>query len=157
MDKREFNQRALGAAGKLHRIAYAILMREADCEDAVQEALLRAWAQREALRQPEFFETWLTRILINVSRSLLKKRGSRRETELADTIPAPKPRDMALHEALCRLDGKLRLPLVMQHIEGYSVQEISEMLKLPRSTVKWRLHAARQKLRETLTEGDEGT
>lgn len=158
MDKQTFERRALQCARRLHRMAYTILGNEADCEDAVSEALLRAWTKLDSLREPQFFETWLTRILINVSKSMLKARTVRKEallyesTHAQEESPSPNP---TLRDAVQSLDIKLRLPLMMHHLEGYGVKEISEILRLPQTTVKWRLHRAREVLRAELAEGGE--
>ena len=155
MDKSEFEQRSLAMAQRLYRIAYTILYSDADCKDAVSEALLRAWVNRSTLRNPALFETWLARILINIGRDMLKKRSMLRGGELSDAIPAREPPDPALGAALQSLELKYRLIITMHHIEGYSLKEIAALLKLPLSTVKWRLHAGRRMLRDRLTEGDD--
>jgi RNA polymerase sigma-70 factor (ECF subfamily) len=155
MDKSEFEQRSLAMAQRLYRIAYTILYSDADCKDAVSEALLRAWVSRSALRNPALFETWLVRILINTGRDMLKKRSTLYSSELSDAIPAQEPPDPALGAALQSLELKYRLIITMHHIEGYSLKEIAVLLKLPLSTVKWRLHAGRRMLRDRLTEGDD--
>ena len=142
-------------AQRLYRIAYAILGNDPDCQDAVSAALLHAWMHLPTLRDEALFETWLTRILINTSRSMLKKRTATMTSELSPSIPAPKPPDPALGDALSSLALKYRLIITMHHIEGYSVQEIASMLSLPKTTVKWRLQAGRKMLRTKLTEGDD--
>ncbi len=62
MTTQEFSRRADACAGKLYAVAYLTLRSEADCEDAIQEALLRAWRHIGALRDEALFETWLVRI-----------------------------------------------------------------------------------------------
>jgi len=74
MDAKEFSNRAMACAERLWRISYLTLQNPADCDDAVQEALLRAWANRRRLRDERLFETWLVRILINCARDMLRKR-----------------------------------------------------------------------------------
>ena len=69
------------------------------------------------------------RIVINECRSTLRRRRRNAEVELTDTVPAPQQAvpDPALREALYRLDVKLRLPLVLHHMEGYKWEEIAKM------------------------------
>ena len=153
LDKHEFERRALGCAKRMHSIAYAILGNEADCEDGVSEALIRAWQRRASLREAQFFETWLTRILINVCRSMLRAR--RPQSELTDRAEEPPAANPDLQAALLALPLKYRLPLAMHYIEGYAVDEIAGLLRLPKTTVKWRMHAARGMMRKALTEGDD--
>ena len=151
MNEREFTKRAMGCAERLWRISYLILRNEADCDDAVQEALLKAWAKRDTLRDPAYFETWLVRILINCARSGLRNRPRAAEP-LDERMAAAPPPNPALREAIRALELKYRLPLVLHHLEGYPIDACAAMLKLPETTVKWRLHAARRQLRELLEE-----
>ena len=65
MRQADFIRRARACERRLYRVARTMLPREADCEDAVQEALLRAWDRLDTLRNEAYFETWLIRILIN--------------------------------------------------------------------------------------------
>ena len=149
MSEREFSQRAMRCAPKLWRIAYLILRNGADCDDAVQEALLRAWAHIGSLRDPALFETWLVRILINAARTQLRRRPD--AARLAEALPAEEPPpDGALRDAIRGLEMKYRVPLVLHHLEGYSLEECAAMLRLPVSTVKWRLHQARKQLKDAL-------
>lgn len=74
MDKTEFTAAVLAAEPTLYRVAKSMLGRDADCADAAQQAILRAWEQLDTLRRPQYFKTWLTRILINECTSLLRER-----------------------------------------------------------------------------------
>lgn len=155
MDEREFEQRARACMPKLFRVCCAILPRSADREDAIQEALLRAWRYRLTLRENAFFETWLVRIVINECRSTLRRRRRNAEVELTDTVPAPQQAvpDLALREALYRLDVKLRLPLVLHHMEGYKWEEIAKMTGTPVGTLKHRVRRGMDLLRADLEKG----
>ena len=148
MDANEFSNRAMACAEKLWRISYLTLRNPADCDDAVQEALLKAWANRHKLRDDRLFETWLVRILINCARDILRKRRS--VQPLDENLTAAEPADPGLRDALCALDVKYRLPIVLHHLEGYDLEQCAAVLKLPVSTVKWRLHAGRKKLKNEL-------
>ena len=155
MTDKQFSERAMSCAARLHRISYLILGREADCEDAVQEALMRAWTHLSSLRSEEFFETWLIRILINESRRILRRRRAHPTEELPLTLAAPEPPDRALHDAVLALDEKFRIPVILHHLEGYSVREISSALGVPESAVKFRLRRGRELLRLQLKEEDQ--
>ena len=72
LDKAGFPQQALSAADAMHRVASGILREAADREDAVQQALQKAWEKRHTLREPAYFDTWLIRILINECNSILR-------------------------------------------------------------------------------------
>ena len=150
MDEREFSQRALSCARRLYGVAYLILGHDADCEDAVQEALLRAWAARDSLREERYFETWLVRILINESRRLMSRR--RPEVALSDQDRPVEPENPALRDAIRALDIKFRLPVILYYVQGFKVREVARILHLPEGTVKWRLNQGRKLLRDLLNE-----
>ena len=152
MTDRQFSERALACAERLHRISYLILGREADCEDAVQEALMRAWLHISSLREESYFETWLIRILINESRRILRQRTKHPTLEIPESLPAPEPPDRALHDALLALEAKLRIPIILHHLEDYSVREIAGILSIPEATVKYRLRRGRELLKLQLEE-----
>ena len=152
MDSREFAERVEAMQGALYRVAYGLLLNRADCADAVQSALLRAWEKRRSLREEAYFGTWLTRILINECYNMLRRRKA---TLPIDSLPEPAASpdaDPALHDAIARLDAKLRLPLVLHYMEGYPVKDIAGMLRLPAGTVKTRLAKARALLRLQLSD-----
>ena len=150
MDEREFCQRVEASRDRLFRIAYAIVRDEQDCADAMQEALLRAWANVGGLREARYFETWLVRILINECKRLC---AARRKHPRLYTAPETPPADRALHDALMALDAKQRLPIVLHYMEGYSLEEIAWLLRVPAGTVKSRMHAGRRALKAMLEEG----
>ena len=75
MDQQEFATRAEAIKARLYRTAYLYLGSEADALDAVSEAICRALQGLKHLRQPELFETWITRILINTCSSELRRRS----------------------------------------------------------------------------------
>jgi len=149
MQKEEFIRRVRGCERRMYRVAYTTLRNNADCEDAVQEALLKAWSKLHTLREPAYFETWLIRILINESRQLLRRRGTG-ETELTENIPMPEQEENSLYQAIMRLPEKQRIAVELHHIEGYSVRETAKLMRLPEGTIKWRLKRAREQLKDIL-------
>lgn len=82
MDERQFSQRVRACEQKLYNTARMLLPCQADCEDAVQEALFKAWARLDSLRDTGRFEAWLMRILINECKMLLRRRRAHRESAL---------------------------------------------------------------------------
>lgn len=152
MDRDEFTRRILDMRLTLYRVSYGILANEAEREDAVQNAIMKAWQKHGQLRDERFMETWLVRILINECYNI---RRAHRFTCLADALPeqaAPTDANGDVRAAVLALDEKLRLPVVLHYMEGYRVDEISHMLHLPQGTVKSRLRKARAQLRLMLDE-----
>lgn len=151
MTRTDFIQRTRACERRLYRVARTMLSREADCEDAVQEALLRAWAKLDTLREEAYFETWLIRILINQCKTFYRRRPPA-EAELTDDIPDPGERDTSLLDALASLPKKPAIAVELHYIEGYSVRECARLLGVPEGTVKWRLSQGRKLLRDAIGE-----
>ena len=145
----DFIQRVRACERRLYRVARTMLPQECDCEDAVQEALLRAWDRRESLRQEAYFDTWLIRILINQCKTFYRRRPPE-PAELTEDIPQVTSEETPLLEALMTLPRKQRVTLELHYIEGYSVAETARILRLPEGTVKWRLKRGRELLKQSL-------
>ncbi len=145
----DFIQRVRACERRLYRVARTMLPQESDCEDAVQEALLRAWDRLDTLREEAWFETWLIRILINQCKAFYRRRPPE-PAELTGDIPQAPSEESPLLEALMTLPRKQRVALELHYIEGYSVAETARVLRLPEGTVKWRLKRGREQLREAL-------
>ena len=127
MDKETFSTLVHEQQRQLYRIAVSYTASSADAEDAMQEALLRAWKRRDTLRNPAYFGTWLNRILINECKTLLRKRKRQLPTADLPNLAAPPPDEqaMALRTALFALPEKYRVPLVLNLLEGYTLREIA--------------------------------
>ena len=149
MDKDTFVTLIEGRGESLYRVAWAILGNSADAADALQETALRAWQHRMTLRNQAHFGSWVTRICINVCRTMLRRRRPLVSLEDAPETACPPP-DMTLSLALRALPETLRLPLMLQYAEGMSYLEIAKVLALPESTVRGRIARAKQALRKAL-------
>lgn len=136
----------------LYRMAVSILHSPPDAEDAVQQALLKAWAARKKA-SPGLERAWLMRILINESLTILRKRRRTLPTEDFPTLMAPETdSSSALHAAIRTLPESLRTPLLLKYMEGLTEKEVAAALQLPLSAVKNRLFRARRKLQQILNE-----
>ena len=155
MDKREFSRRVLAMENRLYRVSCGLLREHQDRLDAVQEAIVRAWEKADGLRKAEYFETWLTRILINVCYDTLRAHSRIVPLEDAAEQPAPEGANRELRDAIERLNPDMRLAVVLHYMEGYKLREIAEILEVPIGTVKTRLLRAKRALREQLEEGVE--
>ena len=134
----------------LFRVACSILGNRADAEDAVQQTLLLAW-QHRAKARPGCEKAWMMRILVNTSRSILRKR---RICVPLEDIPltAPESTDFALREAIQALPENLRTPLLLKYMEGMTEKEVAAATGLSVTRVKSRLFRARKQLQKSLTE-----
>ncbi len=154
MDDKAFEEQILALEPKLYRTAYALLWNDADAADAMQECILKAWRKLDSLKDDERFSAWTMRILINECRTLQRKSKHRAlsfDEAIGDNEPiGEEPVELGLRQALRELNPKLRLPLLLHHMDGYSLEDISVMLRLPVSTLKGRLYEARKQLRALL-------
>ena len=154
MNAQEFLERARVSTPKLWRISWLILRNGADCDDALQETLLRGWRSLRSLQDEAYFETWLTRIMIRESSRILKKRSRRTEME-ACALPQPERADNAeLYDALALLPDAERIAVGLHYMEGYKQKEIAALLGVPETVVKWRMRSGRKHLKQML-EGDD--
>jgi RNA polymerase sigma-70 factor (ECF subfamily) len=145
-----------------YRLSFAIVGNEADARDSTQETFIAAWRRIRQLRDPERFDAWFQRIAVNAARMTLRARGRRRVREIpsgdvaalaaaADRAARPERSDSdLLGVALDRLPVDQRTILVLHHLEGHGVAELSEILGIPVGTVKSRLHTARGALEAAL-------
>lgn len=150
MDKEQFTRYILEAEATMYRISKTILINDSDCEDAVQDAVLKAYSKLRTLRDERYFKTWLIRILMN--ECYRKKREQSRLAPLDDSMEISSADEdySELYSVIMRLKPKIRLIIVLYYIEGYSVCEIGKILKIPEGTVKSRLYSGRRILKEEL-------
>ena len=135
-------------------VAAFILNNASDCEDAVSEAILSAYAHRSHLKQKTSFRAWFLRIVRNKASRIARMRRFVRPTEDFPERAAPQPdREGAidLRAAVMQLGERQRNALLLQQ-EGYSLDEIAVILKIPVGTVKSRLSRAKENLRTSLEE-----
>lgn len=153
MRKDAFLEMALSQERTLYRVAKTLLRSDADCADAVQDALLKALSASGRLRNEQYAKTWLIRILINTCKDMLRKSARCQTVALTELYPAPDESEQReLYDALQCLDEAMRLPLVLHYLEGFPVKEIARMLRVPEGTIKRRMWQARKELRSMLSE-----
>jgi RNA polymerase sigma-70 factor (ECF subfamily) len=155
MDQEEFAARMEAIKARLYRTAYLYLGSEADALEAVDEAVYQALRSLHKLREPDFFETWLTRILINECHRELRRRnrfvigGEQAFPESA----GPNDYDaLPLKEAIRRLPEELRTVVILRFFGGYTQAETAAALGIPQGTVATRQRRALGLLRLELGE-----
>ena len=114
--------------------------------------MYRALRSLRGLRQPEFFETWLTRILINECTRELKRRRRFLPLEDAETIPEEQLDNMPLQEAMRHLPKELRDVVILRFFSGLTQRETADVLNLPQGTVATRQRRALQLLKLEMEE-----
>lgn len=152
LTEQEYIARAEALKGKLYRTAALMLGSESAAVDAVDEAFYKGFRGYKKLRQPEFFDTWLTRILINVCNTELRRR--KRELAVAE-LPETAREEfdaLPLKEAVRRLPRELREVIILRYFTGLTLEETAKALDIPRGTVTSRQKKALGLLRLELTD-----
>jgi RNA polymerase sigma-70 factor, ECF subfamily len=160
-DRDAYEALVRGKVEAVHRLALAILGREADAQDAAQEAFVLAWRKLPSLREPARFDAWLDQIVRNACRMSLRHQRGLREISV-DALASSEPVDGAadrattiaaadaFDRAFARLSVDERAILVQHHLEAMSVAEIADRLGIPVGTAKSRLNHARTELARSL-------
>lgn len=140
---------------RFYRLAFSYLKNEADALDAVQEGAYKAILNSGKLRNPAYLDTWLYRIMINESISILHRRGRENideEAALAALAVQDRYEDVDLLRALDKLELEDRTIVTLRYFEDLKLSQIAEITAHPLSTVKSRLYRAIDKLKRILTE-----
>ena len=155
MDHDEFARRAEALRARLYRTAYLYLGSEADALEVVDEAVYQALRALKKLREPAFFETWLTRIVLNECRRELRRRSRLAPEEALPESAGPVDYDaLPLKDAIRRLPEELRAVVILRFFAGYTQAETARALNIPQGTAATRQRRALQLLRLEL--GEEG-
>ena len=140
------------------RLAAVILGDRDDAEDAVSDAALRAWQHVSSLRDPDHFEAWFSRILVNVCRDRLHRRHRpaivTSEPSTVTDPYAPSVERTALRDALARLTPEHRAVISLHYLEDLTTEQIAARLDMPAGTVKSRLHYGLAELRAAYDAAD---
>ena len=139
----------------LYRLAFSITRNSSDAQEAVAEAVCRAYERYPQLREKEKLPRWLLKITANEARRLCQRRG--RTVSLDDlptepAIPGRETGDDTLWQAVQTLPRDQREAVVLFYYEDLTVEQIAKTLNIPQGTVKSRLSRAREKLRTMLCE-----
>ena len=151
----EYIERTVGTySGMLLRLAFTILHSAADAEDAVQETFIRLITKKPEFSSAGHEKAWLIRVTINISRNMLKS-SARLSVPLDETLASPGEESSGeLLDTVMKLPERYGTIIHLYYYEGYTIREISEILRLPAATVGTRLARARAMLKTSL-EGEE--
>lgn len=177
-DRSFFEEKVIGLLDQLYGAAMRLSRNRDDAEDLVAEAISKAWAGRKSLKDAERFRPWIFRILTNTFISDCRKRAIRPKTEGLAEEPADPDMTFSLFEqlhqpfllwwsnpekeflnkllredlenALDTLPEGFRIAVVLSDLEGFSYQEMAEILKVPVGTIRSRLARGRGLLQKAL-------
>lgn len=155
MEKDEFCMYIEQYQNDMFRFAKSIVGNSVDGEDAVQEAVFRAYQKVDTLRSKDKFKAWIFRILSRECYKILNKRDRKYLTETGEL-----PEQMVTNETveenggiwdqLEQIPQKYREVMILYYGDEFSVWEIAKILRIPTGTVKSRLARGRNELRKRL-------
>lgn len=152
MKKEQLGSLIIASEDTMYRVAKTLLRSDADCQDAIQEAIVKAFTKIHTLREDRLAKTWLIRILLNECYTILRQKNRLVSIEdyPGEEKAAEKEDYSDLYEALSDLSEQARICVTLYYMEGYRVKEIASLLDVPESTVKNRLARARIRMRREL-------
>ncbi|MEH6943242.1 sigma-70 family RNA polymerase sigma factor [Bacillus sp. JJ722] len=142
----------------LYGLARAYLKQDADCDDAVQETILKSFRSLHTLKEPAYFKTWMFRILINECIQFLrtKKRAQNSNRIILSVKAANVPYEVIeLKDAIKNLDKDLRIVIHLHYYKDLTIKQVADCIGVPEGTVKSRLYRARILLAEELESSQE--
>lgn len=158
-DTEAFAQLMSRFKGNVFRQAYAMLNDPIEAQDVSQEAFIKAYYSLEKLQNEYAFSSWIARIVSHLCHDRIQKK--RKEEVVAEEMVLKKGARsrsmehlllrMNLEEAMQKLSPEHREVIVLRDIQGFTYDEIAEILQVPVGTVKSRIHAARLALRNELS------
>lgn len=152
MNENEFAVKIQSMRSNLYRTAYMYLGSEAEALDAVDEAVYKGLISLKGLRHPEYFNTWLMRILINECKAELKSRKRKANLEELPETAIEQFDVLPIREAVLRLPHELKEPIILRYFSGFTTAETAMALNIPQGTAATRLRRALQLLRLELSE-----
>lgn len=143
----------------MYKVARGILNNDEDTADAIQDTILICFEKIHTLKHPEYFKTWMIRILINECNRI---RQHYRNLSMKEDFPDIPRQDASLaefefKEMLGQVDEKYRVILVLHYVEGFKVGEIAELLEMNENTVKTRLARGRNQMKEAYSDEFSGS
>lgn len=149
MTKEQLGNLIISSEDVLYHVAKTLLRDDADCADAIQEAIVKAFSNIHTLHKDSYGKTWLIRIVINECYAIMRQK--KKLVSLEEYTREERGREdrdySDLYEAIARLSEETRLAVTLYYIEGYHVKEIAALMETTESTIKNRLARAREKLK----------
>lgn len=157
-DKDSFMQLLEPVKENLYKVAFVYLKNEDDVLDCIHEAIIKAIKSLKTLKEPQYFNTWITRITVNVCKDYIKKNNKVVLLNISDygnnLIIEDEESDLKedIQIALSRLSENERELIVMRYLEDKSLKDIAAKTTVPLGTVKSRLNRTLIKLRGYMKE-----
>lgn len=139
---------------RIYRTAYLYVHNEEDALDVVQEATYQAFTSIHSLKNPEYFMTWLTRIVIRCAGQVLKRKNNvvPMSDEILSNLPGQVNSNMEeslqLLQAIQQLRENYRTVIILFYYYDYSIKTISSVMDIPENTVKTYLSRGKAELKK---------
>ena len=151
-DDEAFSELIASCKVKMYNIAFAYFKNEQNSLDAISETIYKAYMNIHKLKMPEYFNTWIIKILMNSCRDILKtnkkiiyideynkiNENSKDVLEIEFKIA----NDIDLYNAIERLNEKFKSVIILKYLEDMTIAQISEVLHFPEGAVKVYLRRA---------------
>lgn len=170
-DPSAFNRLMAQHENRMYAVALRMCANREDAQDCLQEAMLRVYRAIGSFKGQSTFSTWVYRITMNTCLDELRRKKNRQNTSLDNLVDmgwsptdgGAGPEKQALmremrekmHGAIRELPDDMRAAVVLRDIQGFSYDEIAQMLEINVGTIKSRISRGREKLREKLKEYSE--
>ena len=150
----EFKRCAQEYMDMVFRVAFSCLRSQTDAEDVTQEVLLRLYETDYVFESRAHIKNWLVKVTYNECRKFWRRLWRRHENidDYVEQLAFEETDCQDLFTAVMKLDRAKRIVVVLYYLEGYQIQEIAGILKIPPGTVGTRLARARKELRKYLEE-----
>lgn len=143
---------------RLYKEAYLRCKHEEDAKEIVQETIYKAYKSIKNLKEPKYFKTWLSRILINVANDYMRENGMiDLEHESIDYIKEVHKDNQVeikidLYNAIDELEDKYKDVIIMRYVDDLKIEEISKILERPVNTIKTHIRKAIKDMKNLLKE-----
>ncbi len=173
-DETSFEQLIESCKTKAYNIAWRYMRNEQDAMDALQESLIKVFRHLCKFKGESSFDTWVYRIVVNTCNDMLRKSSRSKaaapayadeEGDLVIKMPDPGPtpaealeqkeQSRFILDCLERLQPEQKEIIVLRDIQGFSYQELSEILECSIGTIKSRINRSRRRLKEIVMEHNE--
>lgn len=157
-DKDSFIQLIEPIKNNLYRVAFVYLKNEDDAFDCIHDGIIKAIKSLHTLKEPQYFNTWIKKIIVNVCKDYIKKNGKVILVDINDyennLISEDNKNNINddIRNALNKLSEKERNLIIMRYLEDKSLNDIVSNTNLPLGTVKSRINRTLKKLRKYMME-----
>lgn len=155
-DKSAFDELIINMQSDLYKVAKMRLYCEDDISDAVQETIIKAYKNIKKIKHPQFFKTWIIKVLINNCNKIYKKSYRNDVLEYNEDIATnsysindeDKIKNLDFYYLIENLNYKEREALTLYYLFDFTTKEISKIIKEPESTIRNRIARTKSKLRK---------